>query len=119
MTKEIQDLILLAEFIGWTKIEVMETSGTRVSGIPPKMQFGYYGIREEVPPYDSILDCMHDAEKCLTAEQAERYMDILSRDKKDPEFIVRWRLCHVKAEDKFKAFIKLIKEIKSQKAKPA
>ena len=98
MNKE-QQRIAIAEACGWTQIE----SCTCCDGVSRGYQPTPGAHKKHLPDYLNDLNAMHEAEKVLTKEQAEKYVTILCLQVQPTP-----QLYHATAAQRAEAFLRTI-----------
>ncbi len=79
--------VMLAELCGWQRYHEKGDTTTFWEGYNPQGKFCLFG---DVPNYPRSLDACHEAEKMLTDEQANSYMNAI-HDPIDPMGDAGWK----------------------------
>ena len=90
----------IAEACGWTDFIVHPEFG--LMGTPPDT----HGLRTAVNYYTVDLNAMHEAEKIMTKDQWEDFVDYLVNDWSTPD---PWKeVCHTTARQRAEAFLRTL-----------
>ena len=111
MTPEAQQ-IAIAKACGWkdvkyTKHEEVDIENrsiihwSELTGIPP--EFTHYKNRIRIPDYLNDLNAMHEAEKAMSVNDRNRYIDTLGTTYHDS-----WEFCTATAAQRAEAFLRTI-----------